>query len=109
MNDEAQLRFGSDFVDLTEEQRTAILDDIAYRSQYEIAEFELPARFFSRFRRLVFGAYFSSPEGIQDIGYVGNVPIAGDYPGPTDEAMEHIRQVASDLGLPPITEYVNQQ
>ena len=109
LNDEAQLRFGSDFVDLTAEQHTAIVDDIAYRSQYEIAEFERPARFFSRFRRLVFGAYFSSPEGIQDIGYVGNVPIAGDYPGPTDEAMEHIRQVAAELGLPPITEYVNQQ
>ena len=109
LNDEAQLRLESDFVALTEEQRTAILDDIAYRSQDEIGQFELPARFFSRLRLLVFGAYFSSPEGIRDIGYIGNTPIAGDYPGPTDEAMEHIRRVASDLRLPPITEYANKQ
>ena len=109
LNDEAHLRFGDDFAGLAEEKQTAIVEDIAYRSQYEVAQFELPARFFSRFRRLVFGAYFSSPEGIEDIGYMGNVAIAGDYPGPTDEAMEHIRQVASALGLPPISEYVNQQ
>lgn len=109
LNDEARLRFGGNFVGLAEEQRTAIVDDIAYRSQYEVAQFELAARFFTRFRHLVFGAYFSSPEGIEDIGYMGNVAIAGDYPGPTDEAMEHIRQVASSLALPPITEYVHQR
>ncbi|HBW84744.1 MAG TPA: hypothetical protein DEF79_11960 [Gammaproteobacteria bacterium] len=108
LNDEARLRFGSHFIGLTEERHAAIVDDIAYRSQYEVAQFALPARFFSRFRRLVFGAYFSSPEGIEDIGYIGNFPIIGDYPGPTSEAMEHIRQVASAQGLPPITEYVNQ-
>ena len=108
LDDEAQLRFGRSFVAISLEQRIEIIEDIAYRSQIEIDEFELPARFFSRIRRLVFGAYFSSPEGIQDIGYIGNVPIAGDYPGPTEEAMEHIRQVAHTLGLPPITEYVNR-
>ena len=108
LDDEAQLRFGSSFVATSVEQRIEIIEDIAYRSQIEIDEFELPASFFSRIRRLVFGAYFSSPEGIQDIGYIGNVPIAGDYPGPTEEAMEHIRQVADTLGLPPITEYVNR-
>ncbi|MFK7864289.1 MAG: gluconate 2-dehydrogenase subunit 3 family protein [Pseudohongiellaceae bacterium] len=108
LDDEAQRRFDSSFVAISSEQRIEIIEDIAYRSQFEIDEFELPARFFSRIRRLVFGAYFSSPEGIQDIGYIGNIPIAGDYPGPTEEAMKHIRQVADTLGLPPITEYVNR-
>ena len=107
-DDEAELRFGNTFVSATEEQRIAIIEDIAYRSQYDVAEFEQAARFFSRIRSLVFGAYFTTPEGIEDIGYIGNVPIAGEYPGPTDEAMEHIREVAESLGLPPITEYVNQ-
>lgn len=105
LDDEANQRFGTNFVSASASQRVEIIEDIAYRSQYEVAEFELPARFFSRIRRLVFGAYFSTPEGIEDIGYMGNVAIAGEYPGPTDEAMNHIRQVADSLGLPPITEY----
>ncbi len=108
LDDEAQLRFGSNFVTASASQQIEIVEDIAYRSQYYVPEFELAARFFARIRRLVFGAYFSSPEGIEDIGYIGNVAIAGEYPGPTNEAMEHIRQVADSLGLPPITEYVNQ-
>ncbi len=105
LDDEANLRFETNFVSATTSQQVEIIEDIAFRSQYEVAEFELAARFFNRMRRLVFGAYFTTPEGIEDIGYIGNVAIAGDYPGPTDEAMEHIRQVADALGLPPITEY----
>jgi len=27
------------------------------------------------------------------------VPIAGDYPGPTDEAMAHLNQVIADLDM----------
>lgn len=108
LDDEAELRFGNNFVSATEEQRVAIIEDIAYRTQHDVPEFELAARFFSRIRSLVYGAYFTTPEGIEDIGYIGNVAIAGEYPGPTDEAMEHIREVAESLGLPPITEYINQ-
>jgi len=62
-----------------------------------VPEFEHAVQFFSRLRRLVFGGYFTSPEGVEDIGYIGNVPIAGDYPGPTDEAMEHLNRVIADL------------
>ena len=49
LDDEAHLRFENFFAGLTEEKQTAIVEDIAYRSQYEVAQFELPARFFSRF------------------------------------------------------------
>ena len=108
LDDEAQLRYGGNFVSASDSQQIEIIEDIAYRSQCDVPEFALAARFFSRIRRLVFGAYFTSPEGIEDIGYVGNVPIAGEYPGPTDEAMEHIREVADILGLPSVTEYINR-
>jgi hypothetical protein len=27
------------------------------------------------------------------------VPIAGDYPGPTDDAMEHLNRVIANLDL----------
>ena len=46
LDDEAHLRFENFFAGLTEEKQTAIVEDIAYRSQYEVAQFELPAHFF---------------------------------------------------------------
>ena len=51
------------------------------------------------FRQLVVGAYVTSPQGMQDLGYQGNVPIAGDYPGPTPEAMTHLHSLLNDLDL----------
>ena len=33
------------------------------------------------------------------MGYQGGVPINGDYPGPTPEAMAHLEGVLEDLGL----------
>jgi hypothetical protein len=47
----------------------------------------------------VLAAFFCTPEGCKDIGYLGNVPIAGDYPGPSDEAKAHLDQVLAELGL----------
>jgi hypothetical protein len=48
-----------------------------------------PARFFKRFRDLVAGGYYTTPIGMKDIGYVGNVPLAA-FPGPTPEALQHL-------------------
>lgn len=45
------------------------------------------------------GIVFCSPEGVKDMGYLGNVPIVADYPGPTDEAMVHLDKVLDPLGL----------
>ena len=36
---------------------------------------------------------------MKDIGYMGGVPIQGDYPGPTLEAMDHLRELTKKLGL----------
>jgi hypothetical protein len=55
--------------------------------------------FFQRFRYLAVGAYYTSEAGIADVGYIGNVPIAGSYPGPSDEAMAHLAAVLEQLGL----------
>ena len=45
--------------------------------------------FFARFRQLVAGAYYTPPQGMRDIGYVGNVPLAS-YDGPPNEVMEKV-------------------
>lgn len=62
----------------------------------------VPARmldFFRRFRYVAVGAFYSTDAGMKDAGYVGNVAISGPYPGPSEEAMEHLRGVLEDLGL----------
>ncbi len=99
LDDEAGRRFSNSFVAASDAQQIEIVRDIAYRDQGDVPEFEHAVQFFSRLRRLVFGGYFTSPEGVEDIGYIGNVPIAGDYPGPTDDAMEHLNRVIADLDL----------
>ena len=63
------------------------------------AGLETPKLFFSGLRALVVGAFFTSPEGMRDLGYIGNTPIYGDYPGPTPEAMVHLESLVENLGL----------
>jgi hypothetical protein len=45
--------------------------------------------FFARFRQLVAGAYYTTPQGMRDIGYVGNVPLAS-YDGPPEEILKMV-------------------
>ena len=59
--------------------------------------------FFIRFRYLAVGAFYTTAVGIEDIGYTGNVPISGDYPGPSDEALAHLSGVLRQLGLQPLS------
>ncbi len=79
------------------EEQIAIIDDIAFEKQSEVPEFEHAVIFFAKLRGLVLGAYFTSPEGMQGIGYQGNVPIIGDYPGPSEEARAHLNEVIANL------------
>ena len=71
---EAQKRFQNDFVNLIARQKNAICDDICYAPTAK-AEFQQAARFFGRYRDLTAGGYYSTPEGMKDIGYTGNVPM----------------------------------
>ncbi|TWG91096.1 gluconate 2-dehydrogenase subunit 3-like protein [Luteimonas sp. J16] len=99
IDDEAALRFSRPFAALDTAQQLAIIDDIAYRTDQTPRRFQRIAAAFSRLRNLVLAAYFCTPEGMEDIGYLGNVAIAGDYPGPTPEAYRHLETVLAELGL----------
>ena len=99
LNAEARRRFNEPFVSLTESQRVEIIDEIAYSDQPTPTGLENPKTFFAGLRMLVVGAFVTSPEGTEDIGYLGNVAIAGDYPGPTPEAMAHLQGLLKDLDL----------
>jgi Gluconate 2-dehydrogenase subunit 3 len=97
LDDEAMQRFKKSFLAVSEAQRTQIIDDIAFAEKQSDPEFQHAVHFFAKLRALILGGYFTSPEGIKDIGYMGNVPIMGDYPGPTEEAMAHLKQVIAEL------------
>ncbi|WP_448213572.1 gluconate 2-dehydrogenase subunit 3 family protein [Colwellia sp. MEBiC06753] len=106
IDDEAKLRFKKVFAKLQAKQQLAIVDDIAYRNEQTPAQFQQIAKAFARFRGLVLAAFFCSPAGMKDIGYMGNVAIAGDYPGPDKAAKDHLNGVLAELGL---TEYAYQE
>lgn len=99
IDDEAQLRFNGQFTALTAKQQLAIVDDIAYDNENTPLQFQRIAKAFARLRNLILAAYFCTPQGIKDIGYLGNVPIAGAYPGPTAEAYAHLDNTLAQLGL----------
>ncbi len=99
LDDEAALRFSQPFTALGTPQQLAIIDDIAYDNEQTAPQFQRIAKAFARLRNLVLAAYFCTPEGKEDIGYLGNVAIAGDYPGPTPEAYGHLDKVLAELGL----------
>lgn len=66
---------GADFLHAAKEQQKSILDSIAFR------ENDSPAlgpgiRFFDWARKLVVDAYYTSPKGIKEVGYIGNTGMA---------------------------------
>jgi hypothetical protein len=85
---ESQRRFMKAFVELSPEQHAAICDDICSLDRAK-PEFKQAAGFFSKFRNLVAGGFYSTPEGWRDIGYVGNVAMA-EFPGPPPEVLKHL-------------------
>jgi hypothetical protein len=97
---ECKARFGHDFAAAGEEQRRAVFDDIAWRGR-EKQGYQTPARFFARLRGLMMAGFYSLPEGMKDIGYIGNAPST-EWPGPPREALAHLDAGLEKLGLRPV-------
>ncbi|NKB99391.1 MAG: gluconate 2-dehydrogenase subunit 3 family protein [Pseudomonadales bacterium] len=97
LDDRSLLRLKQPITALRSEDRVFLLNEIDLEANQNPTA--LSSQFFNRLRTLVTGAYFSSPEGGLELGYRGNTPIAGDYPGPSDEAMDHLGSLLEQLGL----------
>ena len=82
---EAQKRFGTDFAGLVWTQKSQICDGICYAPK-ALPAYRQAAEFFRRFRNLTAGGFYTTPEGMKDIGYVGNVPTAS-FEGPPPAAL----------------------
>jgi len=90
---QAQARHGATYATLDEAKRSLILADAAKADGGG-------REFVDRMKFLTAGAYYTSEKGIEELGYVGNVPITdSDYPGPTPEAMAHLKGVLLSLNL----------
>lgn len=63
------------------------------------AGYEQAAQAFDRLRQLVVAAYYCHETGSKLLGYQGNTAIAGDYPGPTAAAYQHLNEQLVRLGL----------
>jgi len=86
IDEEASKRFGKGFSNLDEKQRSAIADDICSASK-AAPEFAKAAKFFAKFRDLTAGGFYTTPIGMKDIGYTGNV-VLDRFDGPPLEALK---------------------
>ena len=86
---ESRKRFRASFADLTETQQRKICDDIAYAPKAKAA-LRSPARFFAKIRNLTASAFYTTPEGMKDIAYVGNVALT-KFDGPPPEVLAYLK------------------
>lgn len=84
---QCQKRYGNDFIDCTNDEKTDMLDEIAYPKEAK-PEMQQGVAFFNRFRDLVASGFWSSKIGIEDIGYIGNRPH--NWQGCSHDALEHL-------------------
>jgi len=88
LDSESGRRFGALFADATEQQREALCGELAARPRAG-ADPEAPRPFFARLRELTIAGFYTTPAGRQDLGYVGNVPLAR-FDGPPAELIERL-------------------
>jgi len=68
---ECRRRFSAGFTTCTPEQRTAVIDDIAWPRRAK-REHEEGVEFFNQFRNLTATGFWSSRMGVEDLQYIGN-------------------------------------
>lgn len=84
LDSESNRRFEKKFRETSTTQQIAIVEDIAFPEDAN-EEFSQGERFFSLMRNLVLTGYFTSKEGINYLGYQGNIPNVWD--GVPDEVL----------------------
>jgi len=75
LDNECRDHFGKAFVDCSDAQRAAVLDDIAWPAKAR-PELSNGVEFFNRLRDLTASGFFSSKMGVEDLKYLGNTVVA---------------------------------
>lgn len=79
---------GRSFLDCSEPERKAVLDDIAWPAKAR-PEMSQGVEFFTSFRDLVASGFWSSPMGVKDLDYRGNEFVA-EWAAPPREVLEKL-------------------
>ncbi len=85
---EAQARFGTRFHLATNAQRTQICDEICYLPTAK-PEHQFAAQFFDTIRDQTATAFYTTPAGWKDLGYIGNVALP-TFEGPNAAVRKQI-------------------
>lgn len=94
---QSKVQYGRSFAAITPTQRAGLLDALSVADP--IAKMAAPVAFMDTLRHLFVLGFYSLPEGKADMGFIGDQPTPGDYPGPTPEALAHFEQVVGKLGI----------
>src|SRR3546814_10098259 len=86
---------GAAFGAIPPAQRAALLDALTVTTP--AASMAKPVAFMDTLRNLFVLGFYSLPEGKADMGFIGDQPTPGAYPGPTPEARseEHTSELQS--------------
>jgi len=88
LDEESGRRFGKAFAAVDQADRNAIADDICFLPRAK-PEHQEAARFFDMIRDLTATGFYTTAEGMRDLGYVGNVPL-DRFDGPPREVLERL-------------------
>ena len=83
LQDESVRRFARPFSGAAEADRMTLCDEMSRGSQGQ-SDAGAAHAFFKLFRNLVATGYYTTPVGMKDLGYVGNMPLA-KFDGPPAE------------------------
>jgi len=86
LDEESGKRFKKSFAKLAVAEQHEICDDICWPAKAK-AEFAKVARFFARFRDLTADGYYTTAEGMRELGYTGNRASA-TFDGPPVSALK---------------------
>jgi hypothetical protein len=96
VEDEANKRFSQGLFDAAAADRASLLQSLTVKQSD--GPMKEPHHFFRLFRALTIGAYYTTPAGFKEIGYIGNVARAVD-PGPSDEVKAVLEAAFKKLGV----------
>ena len=82
---ESSRRFGKPFIATSNDERHAICDEIC-READAAAGRKRAARFFARYRQLTADGFYTTPAGMKDLRFAGNV-ASERFEGPPPEAL----------------------
>ena len=89
INTQSFKRFGKGFDEAALAEQTQMLDSICDASTGKPVD-AVGVAFFKKFRHLVVAGYYTHSSTWKQLGYIGNVTLAGAYPGVPDEVIKKL-------------------